>query len=205
MKMVRLLTRKSIWAWLPPSCTSWWHGQTFSSPCACVCAFRLPHALRIGRQFSGSSGISNAHSNLEFGILILFARSYCAGFLVELQNQGWRFVSGLASKALGRLSLICPQNRWQWFFSVWPQNRWRWFLPVWLQNRWQRVFWFVPQNWQLRFSDYGLKITAIVFLFRSQNQSDFDLSVALQNRWEGDGVGHVSRSNGFISYESKSC
>jgi hypothetical protein len=116
MKMVRLLTRKSIWAWLPPSCTSWWHGQTFSSPCACVCAFRLPHALRIGRQFSGSSGISNAHSNLEFGILILFARSYCAGFLVELQNQGWRFVSGLASKALGRLSLICPQNRWQWFF-----------------------------------------------------------------------------------------
>jgi hypothetical protein len=47
-----------------------------------------------------------------------------AGFLVEPQNQGRRFVSGLASKPLGR------------FFSVWSQNRWRLFLPVWLQNRW---------------------------------------------------------------------
>jgi hypothetical protein len=35
-----------------------------------------------------------------------------AGFLVEPQNQGRRFVSGLASKPLGR------------FLSVWPQNRW---------------------------------------------------------------------------------
>jgi hypothetical protein len=29
-----------------------------------------------------------------------------AGFLVELQNQGRRFVSGLASKPLGRFSLV---------------------------------------------------------------------------------------------------
>jgi hypothetical protein len=46
------------------------------------------------------------------------------GFLVELQNQGGRFVSGLASKplgrfvsglaskSLGRFSLVCPQNWW---------------------------------------------------------------------------------------------
>jgi hypothetical protein len=33
------------------------------------------------------------------------------GFLVEPQNQGQRFVSGLASKPLGRLSPIWPQNR----------------------------------------------------------------------------------------------
>jgi hypothetical protein len=31
-----------------------------------------------------------------------------AGFLVEPQNQGRRFVSGLASKPLGRFSLIWP-------------------------------------------------------------------------------------------------
>jgi hypothetical protein len=35
-----------------------------------------------------------------------------AGFLVEPQNQGRQFVSGLTSKALG------------WFSPVWPQNRW---------------------------------------------------------------------------------
>jgi hypothetical protein len=34
-------------------------------------AFRLPHALHIGWQFSGSSGISNTHSCLGFGILVL--------------------------------------------------------------------------------------------------------------------------------------
>jgi hypothetical protein len=57
-----------------------------------------------------------------------------ASFLVEPQNQGRRFVSGLASKPLGRFSL------------GWPQNRWRRFLPVWHQNRW------------LRFPDLSLKI-----------------------------------------------
>jgi hypothetical protein len=35
-----------------------------------------------------------------------------AGFLVEPQNQGRQFVSGLASKPLGRFSLVWPQNQW---------------------------------------------------------------------------------------------
>jgi hypothetical protein len=47
-----------------------------------------------------------------------------AGFLVESQNQGRRFVSGLTSKPLGRFSPVWPQNRWRWFLPVWPQNRW---------------------------------------------------------------------------------
>jgi hypothetical protein len=59
-----------------------------------------------------------------------------ASFLVELQNRGrWfvsgltskplrRFVSGLASKPLGRFSLICLQNWWRWFSLVWAKNRW---------------------------------------------------------------------------------
>jgi hypothetical protein len=37
----------------------------------CVRAFRLPHALHTGQQFSGSSGILNTHSSLRFGILFL--------------------------------------------------------------------------------------------------------------------------------------
>jgi hypothetical protein len=40
------------------------------------------------------------------------------GFLVEPQNQGQWFVSGLASKSLGR------------FLLVWPQNLLRRFSPV---------------------------------------------------------------------------
>jgi hypothetical protein len=47
-----------------------------------------------------------------------------ASFLVEHQNQGERFVSGLASKSLGRFSPVWSQNRWRRFSPVWPQNRW---------------------------------------------------------------------------------
>jgi hypothetical protein len=40
-----------------------------------------------------------------------------AGFLVEPQNQGRRFVSGLASKPLKRFSLVRPQNQWRGFLQ----------------------------------------------------------------------------------------
>jgi hypothetical protein len=33
-------------------------------------------------------------------------------------------MSGLASKPLGRFSLVWPQNRWQRFSLVWPQKWW---------------------------------------------------------------------------------
>jgi hypothetical protein len=55
----------------------------------------------------------------------------CVCFLVEPQNQGQRFVSGLASKPLGRFSPVWPQNQWRWFLAVWPQNLLRRFLAVW--------------------------------------------------------------------------
>jgi hypothetical protein len=41
-----------------------------------------------------------------------YVETRSAGFLVEHQNQGRRFVSGLASKPLGRFSLVWPQNQW---------------------------------------------------------------------------------------------
>jgi hypothetical protein len=44
------------------------------------------------------------------------------------------------------------------------------------------VFRFECQNRLLRFGDFGLKITATVFLFESQNQAGFGLSVMPQNR-----------------------
>jgi hypothetical protein len=68
------------------------------------------------------------------------------GFLVEPQNQGRWFVSGLASKPLGQFSLVWPQNRWRRFLVVWPQNLLRWFSPVWSQNwcQWFLLVW--PQN-----------------------------------------------------------
>jgi hypothetical protein len=45
-----------------------------------------------------------------------------------------------------------------------------------------------PQNRQLRFGDFDLKITMIVSWFGPQNQAGFSLSVAPQNQWEGDGM-----------------
>jgi hypothetical protein len=57
-----------------------------------------------------------------------------AGFLVEPQNQGRRFVSDLASKRLGRFVSGLPSKSLGRFSPVWPQNRWRQFLAVWPQN-----------------------------------------------------------------------
>jgi hypothetical protein len=57
------------------------------------------------------------------------------GFLVLPQNQGQRFVSGLASKPLGQ------------------------FLPVWPQNQWLHVSQIGTQNQQQQFGDLSLKIT----------------------------------------------
>jgi hypothetical protein len=54
-----------------------------------------------------------------------------------------------------------------------------------------RVSWFRPQNWQLRFSDLGIKITATVSWFGPQNHAGFGLSVAPQNRRRKVGAGHA--------------
>jgi hypothetical protein len=56
--------------------------------------FRLPHALCIRRQFGESSGISNTHSSLGFGILLLL-RWILTAFLMLILR-----VVGLIVKAL---------------------------------------------------------------------------------------------------------
>jgi hypothetical protein len=57
-------------------------------------AFRLPYALYIGQQFNESSGISNTHSSLEFGILLLLHWIFLDFLMLILQ------VVGLIVKAL---------------------------------------------------------------------------------------------------------
>jgi hypothetical protein len=42
------------------------------------------------------------------------------GFLVEPENQGRRFVTGLASKPLRRFLAVWPQNLLRWISLVWP-------------------------------------------------------------------------------------
>jgi hypothetical protein len=61
-----------------------------------------------------------------------------------------------------------------------------------------QVYWFGPQNWQVRFGDLGLKIIMMVYEFGPQNQADFYLSIAPQNRWREVDTGHMSRSSGLL-------
>jgi hypothetical protein len=53
-----------------------------------VSAFRLPHALHIGQQFSEFSGTSNTHLNLEFGILPLIRLILLAFSMLILRVMG---------------------------------------------------------------------------------------------------------------------
>jgi hypothetical protein len=107
--------------------------------------------------------------------------------MVEPQNQGRRFglrttgtvFSGLASKSVVTVSLGLVSK------------------PV------ARVYPFAPQNRQLWFGDLGLKITVTVSWFGSQNQAGFGLSIAPQNRWREDDVGHTSRSSGLLCLEAR--
>jgi hypothetical protein len=48
---------------------------------------------------------------------------------------------------------------------------------VWPQNQGRQVSRFGPQNWQLQFSDFGIKITTTVPWFGFQNQAGNSLSV----------------------------
>jgi hypothetical protein len=87
-------------------------------------------AAHVGYSVAGRSRGQVA----PYAVCTMHVEMRCASFLVEPQNQGRRFVSGLASKPLGRFSLVWPQNRWRRFlrfglktggdgFLVEPQNQ----------------------------------------------------------------------------------
>jgi hypothetical protein len=65
-----------------------------------VRAFRLPHALHIGRQFYESSGISNTPLSLGFGILLLLHLILLAFPMLIL------WIVGLIEKALLALDIF---------------------------------------------------------------------------------------------------
>jgi hypothetical protein len=94
-----------------------------------------------------------------------------AGFFIEPQNQGRRFVSGLASKPLGRFSPVWPQNWWRRFLPVWPQNRWMGFLVQ-------------PQNQGGGgFLDLGLKTgSSSLVIWASKSPRRF-LGLGLKTKW----------------------
>jgi hypothetical protein len=58
---------------------------------------------------------------MPYTVCTVHVETRSVGFLVEPQNHGRLFVSGLASKPLGPFLLVCPQNRWRRFLPVWPQ------------------------------------------------------------------------------------
>jgi hypothetical protein len=79
-------------------------------------------------------------------------------FLVEPQNQGRRFVSGLDSKPL------------EWFSSIWPQNRWLKFSGLSLKTgRSSLVIW--DSKSPRRFLGLGLK-TKQVSVFQLRHKTD---------------------------------
>jgi hypothetical protein len=89
---------------------------------------------RSRRHGAEERGWSHRLGTRWLGGLHWHVKTRSTGFLVEPQNQGRWFVSGLASKPLGRFSLVWPQNQWRRFSPVWPQNWWWQFSAVWAEN-----------------------------------------------------------------------
>jgi hypothetical protein len=98
---------------LAPSCTPRRHDQTFSSPCACVRAFMLPHTLHTRQQFSGSSNISNTHSSLGFGILLLLPWILLVFLMLIFAGCGIDRKSTSVTCQFFGSSLICWSSRKQ--------------------------------------------------------------------------------------------
>jgi hypothetical protein len=97
-------------------------------------------------------------------VCIVHVETRSTGFFVELQNQGLRFVSGLASKPLGRFLwfvlkiggdgfLVEPQNQGGGGFSdvglktgryglvIWASKSPRWFLHLGLKIKQASIYW----------------------------------------------------------------
>jgi hypothetical protein len=105
-------------------------------------------------------------------VYTVHVKTRSADFLVEPQNQGRWFVSGLASKPVLTV------------FSGLASKPVGMVSPSLTSKPVARVSRFGPQNQQLRFDDLCLKITATVSWFGPQNQVGDGLSVAPQNRRE---------------------
>jgi hypothetical protein len=108
------------------------------------------------------------------------------------RRGAWVSCLSLKTKVNG-LSVVWTQNHWDGFvrfhlkiggdgFSLFGLKTIGRFFGWASKLRWWRVFRFGPQNWQIQFVDFALKITATVSWFEPQNQASDDLSVVPQNR-----------------------
>jgi hypothetical protein len=86
-----------------------------------------------------------------------------AGFLVEPQNQGQRFVSGFASKPLGRFVSSLASKPLGRFLPVWAQNRWYDFLLFDLKTGGDGFLRFDLKTGGDSFPRFGLKIGGFGF------------------------------------------
>jgi hypothetical protein len=95
-----------------------------------------------------------------------------ASFLVERQNQGRRFVSGLASKPLGRFLIgLCLKTDGDGLSVVWSQNNWDGFSSVWPSKSMSMVCeWFDFKTTQTIFTGFASKLM-VGFLVEPQNQA----------------------------------
>jgi hypothetical protein len=101
-----------------------------------------------------------------------------AGILVVPQNQVRRFVSGLASKPLGRFLRFDLKPGGDGFL-VEPQNQGGGGFP-----------------------GLVLKVITTISWFGPQNQTGFGLLVVPQNRWREVGARHMSSSSGLLHVEA---
>jgi hypothetical protein len=137
-----------------------------------------------------------------------------AGFMVEPQNQGQRFISDLASKPLRQFVSGLTSKPLRQFvsglasklvmmiFSSLASKLVATVSPGLASKPVARVSWFGPQNRQLRFGDLSHKITTTIFWFGPKNHVGFGLSVAPQNRRSEVGTGHASRSSGLLQVKA---
>jgi hypothetical protein len=68
-----------------------------------------------------------------FAVCTVHVETMSTGFLIEHQNQGRRFVSGLVSKPLGRVSLGLKIGSPG--LMIWASNSQRWFLCLCLKTK----------------------------------------------------------------------
>jgi hypothetical protein len=95
-------------------------------------------------------------------VCTMHMKTRSTSFLLEPQNHGRRFMSGLASKPLRRFSPIWPQNQWRRFSPVWPQNWWRRFLGLSLKtDNSDLVIWLSKSSQQFLSLDLKTKKTLI--------------------------------------------
>jgi hypothetical protein len=92
-----------------------------------------------------------------------------AGFLVEPQNQGWWFVSGLASKPLGQFGSGLASKPVATVFSGLASKLVATVSPVLASKSMVTVSRLGPPNQQLQFGDLSLKMTAVISWFGPQN------------------------------------